>query len=154
LSREFKIHDNLLLLLHFLLLLSCIVTHTIQPAVVVSGVKILVVEFSLWCSKELSAVDLSNGPLPNVLSHGVFWELLIVVVAEQIVIVHWSRVLILSFSKVDPVLSAAFLLNVVIFIVVVFFLGLVRDDGTCYAARLIQIVVNWRPVNVCADRSC
>jgi uncharacterized membrane protein len=72
LSREFEIHNNLLLFQHLLLLLGCIVTRAIQSAVVISRVEILIVEFSLWCPKELSAIDPFNASLLNVLSHGVF----------------------------------------------------------------------------------
>lgn len=43
LSREFEIHYNLLLLQHLLLLLGCIVTRTIQSAVIVSRVEIFIV---------------------------------------------------------------------------------------------------------------
>lgn len=82
LSRELEIHDNLLLLLHLLLFLGCVITHAIQPAVIISRVEVLIVEFSSWCSRGLSAIEHYNASLRSVLSHGVFWELLIIVVAE------------------------------------------------------------------------
>ena len=154
LSRELKIHDNLLLFQHLLLLFNCVVTRTIQPAVVVSRVKIFIVEFSSWCPEKLSAIDLSNASLPNVLSHGVFWELFVIVVAEQVIIIQWTRIFVLAIIEVYPVLSADFLLYILIFIVVVLLLGIVGDDGTCDAARLVNVVFNWWSVDVCADRSC
>ena len=129
-SRELKIHDNLLLFQHLLLLFNCVVTRTIQPAVVVSRVKIFIVEFSSWCPEKLSAIDLSNASLPNVLSHGVFWELFVIVVAEQVIIIQWTRIFVLAIIEVYPVLSADFLLYILIFIVVVLLLGIVGDDGT------------------------
>jgi hypothetical protein len=153
LSREFEIHNNLLLFQHLLLLLSYIVTRAIQSSVIVSRVEIFIVEFSLWCPKELSAIDPFNASLLNVLSHGVFWEF-VIVVAEQVIIIQWTRVLILAIIEVHPVLSAAFLLDILIFVVVVLLLGIVGDDGACYTARLINVVLNWWPVDVCADRSC
>ena len=128
-SRELKIHDNLLLFQHLLLLFNCVVTRTIQPAVVVSRVKIFIVEFSSWCPEKLSAIDLSNASLPNVLSHGVFWELFVIVVAEQVIIIQWTRIFVLAIIEVYPVLSADFLLYILIFIVVVLLLGIVGDDG-------------------------
>ena len=60
LSGEIKVHDNLLLLLHLLLLFYGIIADAIQSAIIVARVEILVVKLASWSPVLLLVSDLGR----------------------------------------------------------------------------------------------
>jgi hypothetical protein len=73
LSGKVEVHDNLLLLLHFLLLFHRLVSTTVQSAIVVAGIEVLVIKLSSRGAGRSSAIEYFNSLLFHVRSIRLVW---------------------------------------------------------------------------------
>ena len=94
--------------------------------------------------------------MSHILRRRVFRELIIIAaISKQIVIIFYvALILILGFGVAPySVLPATLPLNILILFLIIFTLRLSGLDFARHSIRFVKVVLNGRPINICADCS-